>query len=133
MDAVEQAVNDIRYPDMRAEVLGALQALSDPEYQQRVWVRHELPAPNHYDEFKYRIHILYDDTTVFENPQVAIGDILRGEEEVQALTPLKDALDSLFDKYGTKLADEEYLGLPEWAAVVEAAQAALDVFITAED
>lgn len=127
MVAVEQAV--IRYPEMRAEVVEAVRALSDLEYQQRVWVRRELPHPGYHDDFRLNVHILYDDTTVFEDPATAVGDILRGEEEVRALMPLKAALDAVFAEHGTERTDEEYLGQPGWAAVLDAANKALAVLV----
>jgi hypothetical protein len=121
-------VVDVEYPEMRVEVLRAIKALADPEYQWRVWVRHELPHPDYYDEFKLEINILYDDTRLLELlDEAVIGDILRDEREREALRPCQVAMDNLFDKYGTKLTDEQYLVTPEWRAVVAAAQAALGV------
>lgn len=112
---------------MRAEVVEAVRALSDLEYQQRVWVRRELPHPGYQDNFTLNVHVLYDDTTVFEDPEIAVGDLLRGDDEVRALKPLKAALDALFAEHGTELTDEDYLGKPGWAAVLLTARNALAV------
>ncbi|WP_433270847.1 SCO4402 family protein [Actinosynnema sp. CS-041913] len=118
---------DVEYPEMRAEIVGAVRSLSDPEHQRRVWVRREMPHPNYHDYFDLNIHILYDDTTVFADLSGAIGAYLRDEGEARALGALKDALEALFDKHGLKLTDEEYIGKPEWTAVVESARDALRV------
>nr|WP_121005682.1 hypothetical protein [Saccharothrix australiensis] len=117
---------------MRAEVVEAVRALSDPEYQQRVWVRRELPHPEYYDELSHNIHVLYDDTPVFDDPSSTIGQILRGEAEAQALRALKASLEALFDVHGTGLSDERYLSLAGWAGVIESARHALEV-LTRDD
>jgi hypothetical protein len=110
---------------MRDEVIGAVQALADLEYQRRVWIRQELPQPGYYDDLTVNIHILYDDTRVLEEPADTVGDVLRSDAEAAAMVPMRDQLDALFERYGTDLSDEEYLNTPEWPGVVRAAQHAL--------
>jgi hypothetical protein len=62
---------------MRVELIGYLQALSDPDYQRIAWIEQRLPIGSiKYDEFDYAIHFLYDDTNLGENPEADIGDIL---------------------------------------------------------
>jgi hypothetical protein len=109
---------------MRVEIVRAVKALADPEYQWSAWVRRELP-PGQYDEFTHRIHILYDDTQVLEDPRGAVGIYLRSEKEADAMRNLAAALDALFDAMGTELADEAYLRAPAWSDVVAAARVAL--------
>jgi hypothetical protein len=118
-------MSEVRFPQMRDEVVGAVQALADPEYQQRVWIRHELPQPDYYDDFTLNIHILYDDTRVLEVPDETVGDVLRSPAEAAAMAPLAQRIDALFERYGTDLSDQEYLDTPEWPAIVRAAQTAL--------
>jgi hypothetical protein len=119
-------MSDIRFPDMRNEIVRAVKALADPEYQWSAWVRRELP-PGRYDEFTHRIHILYDDTQVLEDPECAVGVYLRSVEEANVMRKLASAIDTLFDDLGTELSDEQYLRAPGWAAVVDAAKEALGV------
>lgn len=114
----------VKYPNLRDEVVEAVRALSDLEYQQRVWVRREVSS-EYYDEFAHRIHMLYDDTKVLEDPQSAVGDVLASEEEACVMQELADVLDSLFGRVGTDLSDDEYLELPEWRTVVATARRAL--------
>ncbi len=38
----------VKYPLARWAVIEAVAALSDPEYQQRIWIRHELPHENYH-------------------------------------------------------------------------------------
>lgn len=120
-----QAMSEVRFPQMRAEVIDAVRALADPEYQRRVWIRQELPQPDYYDDLTVNIHILYDDTRVLEEPAGTVGDVLRSGDEAAAMVPLARQLDAVFDRYGTDLGDEEYLNTPEWPDVVRAAQTAL--------
>ncbi|MGW4214791.1 SCO4402 family protein [Lentzea sp. NPDC004789] len=120
------AMIEVRYPNLRNEVLEAVRALSDFEYQQRVWVRRDVLSGN-YDEFTHRVRILYDDTQVLEAPQAAIGDVLASEEEACAMQELVDVLNSIFDRFGTELSDDKYLELPEWGTVVAAARRVLVV------
>ncbi|WP_244933197.1 SCO4402 family protein [Micromonospora tulbaghiae] len=120
-------MSEVRFRDLRNEMVRAVKALADPAHQWSAWVRRELP-PGGYDEFTHRIHILYDDTQVLEDPDAAIGIYLRSQEEADALRGLAQALDSLFDECGTELPDEAYLRAPGWPAVVEAANRALSSF-----
>jgi hypothetical protein len=106
---------------MRNEIVRAVSVLANPEYQWSVWVRWELP-PGHYDEFTHRIHILYDDTQVLEDPDAAVGIYLCSQEEADAMKGLAAAIDGLFDELGTQLSDEDYLRAPAWQAVVAAAR-----------
>lgn len=122
-------MNDVEFPEMRSEVVLAIRALADSDYQQRVWIRREYPHPKFYDDFTMNIHVLYDDTRLLELlDEAKIGDVLRNEDERASLRPLRDALETLFDRQGMKLTDEQYLATPEWPAVVSAAQTALPVF-----
>lgn len=119
-------MSEVRFPQMRNEIVQAVKALADRDYQWSVWVRRELP-PGRYDEFTHRIHILYDDTQVLEDPDNAVGVYLRNTEEADVMRTLGSAIDSLFDDLGTELSDEEYLRAPGWTAVVDAATDALKV------
>lgn len=125
---MESSVNNVRYPLMRAEVIGAVQSLADPDYQWRVWVRREYPKPGYYDDFAMNIHILFDDTTVLEDPDGAVGDILRSPAEAEALRRLAEALNHVLDTVGRgDEPDQNYLESAHWSAVIEAADAALHV------
>ncbi|MGC4760883.1 SCO4402 family protein [Micromonospora trifolii] len=117
-------MSEVRFPDLRNEIVRAVKALADPAYQWSAWVRRELP-PGRYDEFTHRIHILYDDTAVLEDPNAAIGIYLRSQEEADAMRNLAQTLDVLFDECGMELPDEAYLRAPGWPAVVQAANRAL--------
>lgn len=81
-----------------------------------------------YDEFNYTVHFLYDDTDLATDPRSWIGVVLRGENEVIAISDVVKSIDKVFDKYGTRLTDAEYLAKPEWANVIESSKKALIAF-----
>ncbi|MET7339551.1 hypothetical protein [Nonomuraea sp. NPDC005650] len=112
---------------MRNEVVGAVRALADPDYQKAVWIRREFPHPEYYDDFSLNIHILYDDSGVCEDPFGSIGSYLRSEREAEVVSQLADALNALLAVEGEDRSDSEYLGSPHWQAVVHAASTAYDV------
>ena len=118
-------MNDVRFPDMRNEVVTALEALADPDYQRRVWLEHEYPSPSYYDDLSLNTHILFDDTRVLPDPTVRLGVILYARE-VEPLRALGQVLDSMIDDLGDS-DDSVYLQDARWPAVVEAARVALDV------
>ncbi len=117
----------VQFPDMRRTVIEALQALSDPEYQRRVWVERTYPKPGFYDDLTHNVNVLYDDTSVAEDPRAQIGVTLENEAEAAAIENLTAVLDPLLDSLPTKLEDAQVISRPEWSAVVKAAQEAVGV------
>uniref|UniRef100_A0AAU2UVQ3 Uncharacterized protein n=1 Tax=Streptomyces sp. NBC_00003 TaxID=2903608 RepID=A0AAU2UVQ3_9ACTN len=124
---MEQAVKpaQVKLPEMRAEVISALRALSDPDYQQRVWIDRIYPKPNFYDDFTLNVNTLYDDTTVFADPEAALGYTLATEAEVRAMRALADALNSALDTVGRAASDAESMASGSWPGVAAAARDAL--------
>ena len=118
-------MNNLRYPYLRAEVVSALESLSDREYQQRVWVEHILPAPGQGDNFTMVFNSLFEDVPVVEDPMSFIGTVLRNQAEAHAMTPLKRAVDRLHEAMGYNRTDAEYLASPLWDDVVATASHAL--------
>lgn len=121
---MSQVVDTIVYPEMRAEVVEALRALGDPDYQRRVWGRH-IPGVSFYDDLDLNIHILYDDSEVLPDPAQAVPAILKSTE-VSAVRAVDLALGPLIDELGN-CPDADYLAHPGWDSVVEAATKALEV------
>ncbi|MGW1878755.1 SCO4402 family protein [Streptomyces sp. NPDC001975] len=114
----------VEFPDMRENVISAVRALADREYQERVWIQRIYPEDGYFDDFTLNINILYDDTLVLEDPASALGTILSSQQEVAVLTVLRSALDELLEREGTNKSDAEYLASPLWSAVVDSASAA---------
>ncbi|WP_283137811.1 SCO4402 family protein [Rhizohabitans arisaemae] len=133
VDMAHSMSDDVRFPEMRREIISAVNALASPEHQQRVWIDREYPHPGYYDDFTLNIHILYDDTDVLENTSSCIGDYLRSQDEVDALTKLAAAIDAMFAALGTELEDLDYMRSPFWGSVVSAAAAAVRVLANEGD
>ncbi|ARN82179.1 hypothetical protein DSM21852_15650 [Methylocystis bryophila] len=112
---------NIRFPDMRMNVLGNLEALADREHQERCWVRHEA-----YDCFDEVIHALFDDSSFEDGPRSAVGALLFEEGEADRIKTVMDLIDALFAKYGKKLSDKGYMATPEWPAIIAAAKQAFE-------
>lgn len=91
----------------------------DRDYQERVWIRHELPHPEYYDELNLNVHTLFDDSTVLPDPTSAVGDVLY-PDEVEPLRALGAVYGPLIDEIGDKTY-AVYLAHPQWAEVVRAA------------
>lgn len=124
-------LSQLKYPEMREELIDYLHGLSDREYQYQAWVEGNRPGGGH-DELDYAIHFLYDDTDLANDTESMVGWILTGKDEVNAITNLVNILDALFDKYGTELTDKEYLIKDEWGGVIKAAKFAETILLTSE-
>ena len=117
----------IKYPLLRQQLFHTIGALADREYQRKAWVEKDFPPPIKYDCFDYAVHFLYDDTTLADSTEDALGSILASHDEVKAMRRLIAALEKVFAQTGTDATDEEYINSSEWDDVVEAAQAALRI------
>lgn len=114
----------IYYPELRNEVISALNALSDRAHQARRWGRFE-KGVNYYDDLNLNVHILYDDCQVLPLPANAVPAVLH-EAEVPAFEALERELAPLLDDLGDQV-DAAYMSDPRWSRVVDAATAALKV------
>lgn len=111
----------VEYPAVRAEVIGALRALADPEYQRRVWLE-----PNEFDSLTFAVDVLFGDSGVLPDPSRnarTVGAVVH-ESEVPALRRLGTVFDEVLNRLGG-CTDDAYLDDAAWLGVVEAARAAL--------
>ncbi|MDH6221681.1 SCO4402 family protein [Streptomyces pseudovenezuelae] len=117
-------MTDVDFPEMRENILSAVRALSDSEYQDRVWVRREYPQEGYFDDFSLNLNILFDDTLVLEEPTLALGKTLRSQEEVAAMTELAERIELVLKTEGSDRSDAEYMESRHWPGVVESASRA---------
>lgn len=124
-------MTELSSPHVRAQLINYLIGLADVEYQLANWqiFNHD---KNTYDEFDYTVHFLYDDTYLADNPELAIGDSLYDQDEVQAVTAIITVLEKIFGRYGLNLSDTAYIATPEWNEVITSAKAALAVLRSRE-
>ncbi|MFD2467845.1 SCO4402 family protein [Amycolatopsis silviterrae] len=130
VENVEQAVTNVQVPGLRALVVEAVQALSDREHQERVWIRLERPHPGYEDNLDMNISILFDDTSILPDPLSGVGWYIY-PDEVEPLRELGSVLDPMIDEIGDA-ADSAYLAHPRWNEVVRLAGVALQVMRTHE-
>jgi hypothetical protein len=117
----------IKNPSMRINLISFLESLSDQKYQQHVWVEGQRLAGVEHDEFDYSVHFFFDDTDLAKDAKSDIGYILYDDVEAESISLLTKIMDEIFKKYGTTLSDADYIALPEWLMVIDAAKAALKV------
>lgn len=132
VEVVESSVEQIRYPNFRAELVQAVRALSDPDYQQRVWVEGEVPAAGRYD-FTHCIHILFDDMSVLPEPEKGSVGAVIYPNEVDAMKALGGVLDPLIDELSGTATDAAYLTHSKWAEVMRRAKNAYQVLRANDD
>lgn len=112
----------IDLPEVRAEVLEALRALSNPEHQSAKWGTYD-PGVAYCDDLDMNVHTLYDDSQVLANPELAVPSVLH-QSEVPALRELDAVLGQMIRDLGDR-PDADYLADRRWSAVIQTARAAL--------
>jgi hypothetical protein len=129
--ALVGTVMSLQFPNMRVEVVIALQDLGDPAYQQRVWIEHQLPEPDYIDNLDENVHTLFDDIDVCSNPSRWVGVVLY-PPEVEPLAALGEMYGGMISDLGD-VGDEIYLADPRWSRVIELARAARAVMVRADE
>lgn len=124
VEGVEQAVKSVEFPERRGEVISAVRALSDPEYQQRVWIERVYPQPEFFDDFTLNVNIL-GDAGVWDSPRETIGYTLVSVAEAEAMESLIARLEEALEGVGSESPDSDFLASSFWPGVVEAARNAL--------
>lgn len=114
----------MKYPNMRDDLLNYLCSLSDREYQINSWVNKIYPSGIEYDCLDSSIHFIFDDTDFGDAPENSIGDILLNKEEADSIAKLVASINYVFEKYGTNMTDDFYIGTPEWDDVLSSASTA---------
>ena len=111
----------LEYPTMRDELVEYLQQLTNPH----------LCRPGHSvpDSLDYAVHFLFDDTPLADDPQRAVGYFLLNADEADVVSRVIEALDRLFQIYGTERSDRFYVRQSEWESVRSAAERALEVLL----
>lgn len=77
------------------------------------------PQRSEPDPLDEAVHFLFDDTTLSDDPDRALGLFLLDNEEVESVYRVVSALDQVLLIYGTERSDAFYLQQPEWKAVTQ--------------
>lgn len=124
LESVVCTVTEVEFPLMRREVMTALAALTDLEYQQRVWIERIYPTETYYDDFDANIHTLFDDCRVLPQPESQLRTILYSGDEIPRLRQLGEILNRLLDaRRGAP--DAEYINDAAWPEMARVAGLAL--------
>lgn len=118
----------LEMPWVREEVVDILCTLSDKEYQQRVWVRKELPPGVKLDNFTLVVNVLFDDLWLYDNPQWMMSCFLYSQEEMALVSKVIDALHSVLECLGAEATDQQYIESPQWPVVIKYSKNALLLF-----
>lgn len=131
MEAMEHEMKPtVRFPAFRREVILAVAAFADPDYQRRVWVEKVMPFVGYYDDLTVNVHALYDDFVSLPNARDYVGDVLVDGPEIQALIDLDSAFAPILAELGDA-PDSAYLEHPQWSTVVRRARLALPALVLA--
>lgn len=115
-------MTEVRYPQLRDEVIAALRSLASRTHQRLRWgVVQDGVA--YYEDLTLVVNVLYDDAQVLPVPQRAVGSVIY-DNEVSALSEVNAALAPLLDELG-EAPDEVYTSDERWPAVLAAAGSAL--------
>ena len=112
----------IEFPQMREEVLEALDVLADADLQNQHWQNPRYPLPCR--DFDWVVRALYD-TPALPSPSLVVGTFLYADEEAPLLE-----LDVVLDPMIAELQDvpdAEYMAHRDWPEVVRLAGVAAAV------
>lgn len=121
---MEPSVTSVRFPQARADIISALRALADRDYQEREWGVYR-KEENRYDDLSLNVNLLYD-CRALPDPISRVGEALF-PSDVEPLLHLGKVLEPLIDELGDR-PDRDYMADPRWPLVIKAAADALAVF-----
>jgi hypothetical protein len=120
---------EIKFPDIRLNVVAFTESLADEDYQKRVWVNGERPPSR--DCFDDVVHWLFDDTDLADDPEGCIGWYLFDHAEADAARAVVAALDVVLDEPGPPgRPDADDVNSPNWPSGVAAAKTLLHLMNT---
>jgi hypothetical protein len=115
-------------PQKRSEMFHYLQALANPDYQERVWVNGDYYPEIGHDGFGYVVTFFFEDTMLAEAPEKNVGTILESVEEAHLIRQVCSAILQVVRVVGDEQPDVEYISHPEWQVVVESASEAIEFY-----
>lgn len=124
--AVEQA---LRFRNGRWDIMYALAALSDPEYQQSHWLGERTERTDDWDNLDDVVYTLFDHWSVLsDDPGEWVGYTLLHGPEVDRLRRLAGVLNPLIERRGD-VDDAAYVHDSSWALVQRLAASALAAMV----
>ena len=113
---------NLRYPNIRSDLLLFLEELSDVEYQSN----YVISSNTAHDKFDIDeiYHFFFDDTDLVINAEGCIGQILFDIDEVKLVSEVTEILKKILEDLGDS-GNDEYTSHPYWRNVVDKASLAL--------
>ena len=120
---------ELRYRNIREELIETLRAFADTSYQKRFWLHNELPIEGWIDDFNENINFFGDIGLDVANPEKIVGVILLNKEELDAVQATKIAIYNVLENIGreVRIPIEDYIDSPYWPDVVEKARIAYEM------
>jgi hypothetical protein len=110
---------NVKYPEMRAEVIAALDDLAEPYTPNSAEFSTPGPPSSNFD---WITGLLLDEMVWEDRPLMHVGGCLKSEDEARALHDLAPFLRAVLDEAGSWETDECYQATSAWPALVEAAR-----------
>lgn len=131
MERLESAMSPrVRYPDMRSDVLAALEYLSRPHTTNEEEGRGPGRGRSRQYDLEMAIHTLFDDLALHEPAESAVGDLFHtGAEEAAVLRAVKLVDEVLPPASGEALSVTALQCTPRWVQVMAAAQQAVEAML----
>jgi hypothetical protein len=126
MANMEQPMTEIKYPDMRSELISYLEAIC----------RFRWPSMIDHDSLEQAldiaIHFIYDDTALGENANSTVGWFLKSSDEAALSRTLVSSIDFFLEKHGINSTEFDRFRTKEWENLVQHAKALLEVLTSSE-
>ena len=119
----------VQFPAMRRDVMSALAALADEQYQQFVWLG-QGEWPGHAADLQLAVNVLFDDAQVLPEPSTRVGTVLVEGHEISRLRELGSLLNGMLERHARD-ADQDVVDDPDWDRVRDAASRALSAIVLA--
>jgi hypothetical protein len=114
--------NQVRYPILRRNLKEAAWALSDEDYQARVWEAPTKPPPDNMFPFQEAVAYVLDDMAP-DRPSGLVGEVLIDEDELASFDHLAESLVALVESIGPGGSFAVASRSPAWHHVRRAAGA----------
>ncbi|MFI7699075.1 hypothetical protein [Nonomuraea sp. NPDC049480] len=110
----------VQWPERRQDVLEALRALGDRDYQDQHW-----RSGKRWPDLTAAVHWLIDDTFIDQHgARTLIPHLFLDQREADLMQTVVDALFRVLDDLGPVAPDNAYLDHPGWINVLHTAEAA---------
>lgn len=126
---------ELKYSNIREELIEILRAFADVSYQKRFWINNEQPIEGWSDDFNENVAFFGDIGLDSANPERIIGSVLLNEEELHAVQNTKRAIYNVLETVGKDdwIPVEAYIKFADWPFVLKTAKDAYSLLTGGDD